>query len=291
VEFSMNGNYEVLSKLISDNRLNPYIILFHMNTYKHGDIYLDHVHNNAIEIMYVFNGYLYMEVNKKYIKINKNECLIVFPDTVHSLIMKKNEKCTAGCIVFNPGNLSNSNNMLDISCNISFLYKITKNEPGYIKIIANNFIKTVIEEMYHYNLNRNEFSQELMKLYFCELYIYLSEALNENFIKQCNYENHYINNAIEYINNHYSNDISVKDVARTVRLSDRHLTRLFESELNMSVHEYITFLRIEKAKKMLKDPRQNITNISLRLGFNTSQYFATTFKKYENISPSSYRKR
>jgi AraC-like DNA-binding protein len=286
----MHGNFEVLSKLISDNKLNPDIMLFHMNTYKHGDIYLDHTHNNAIEFMYVFHGYLYMEVNKKYMKIKKNECLVVFPNIIHSLVMKKNEKCTAGCIVFNPGNLSNSFNMPDTACNISFLYEITKNKSGYIKIIANNFIRNVIEEMYFYNSNRNEFSQELMKLYFCELYIYLSEALNENIEKQFNSENRYINNATEYINNHYSNEISVKDVARNVKLSDRHLTRLFENELNMSVHEYITFLRIEKAKKMLKDSKQDITNISLSLGFNSSQHFATTFKKFENMSPSYYRK-
>ena len=183
-----------------------------------------------------------MKVNGYYIKVQKNECLITFPSTVHSLIPKKNEKCRAACIVFSPGDiLSNSLNNFDLKDNFSFLYEIVKNQKGYIKIIANPLIKNVIEAMYFYNSKKKEFSPELLKLYFCELYIYLSEELNESLKKQVNTNNQYVFKAVEYITNNYENTISVQDIANYAQISDRHLIRLFKNELNMSVHEYIIF--------------------------------------------------
>lgn len=286
----MSNHREVLSKLVADNKLDPKISLFHINTYKHGDIYLDHVHENEIELMYVFCGYIYIQVNGCYIKIQKNECLITFPNTVHNLIPKKNEKCRAACIVFNPGNLSNSLSDFDLKDNFSFLYQILKNQLGYFKIIANLLIHNVIDAMSLYNSQKNEFSPELLKLYFCELYIYLSKELNENLKKQTLTSNQYVFKAIQYIANNYENAISVQDVAQHVNISDRHLIRLFNNELNMSVHEYITFIRIEKAKKLLSETDQNVTVIGIDLGFNSPQHFATIFKKYENTTPSNYRK-
>ena len=116
------------------------------------------------------------------------------------------------------------------------------------------------------------------------------EEINEKIKKNMHSTNRYISQSLDYIYNNFTSPISVEDVAKSTCLSPRHLSRLFISEISMSIHEYITFLRIEKSKSMLKSENHTIAAISADLGFSSPQHFATTFKKHENISPNKFRK-
>ena len=285
----MNTQGEVLSKIILDESLEPKISLFNFSNYKHGDIFLDHTHEGQIEIMYVYDGYMYMHIDGGYIKVQGNECLIVFPGNVHSLIPKKHEKCNAACIVFDPGDIAGLFNQEDINGSFRFLDEVLKDSLSYFKIMGNHLIRDTIEAM---RLNRQrvgEITQLLYRLYFCELYLYLSEELNQNYRGQ-GIHNQHVHKAIGFIINNSAMGISVKDIADHVKISERHLVRLFNSELGMSVHEYIMLTRIEKAKKVLYGTDQDITTIGVDLGFSSSQHFATVFKNSEGISPSAFRK-
>ncbi len=284
----MDHDSSQLIKIFSDENLNPRISLFNMTTYKDGDTFLDHTHQGAVELMSVISGFLYLQVNNQYVKVKKNECLIIFPGIVHNLILKKNEKCKAACLVFSPGNLNGLSKDAK-SGDFSFLSEVKANTHSYTKILANNQVSDVLQRIYE-NHTGERFSNDLQKLYFYELYIHLSEELNEKLKKNMHSTNSYLAKSLDYINNNYTNQISVEDVAKNTGLSLRHLSRLFMSEFSMSIHEYITFLRIEKSKTLLKHESCSIASISADLGFSSSQHFATTFKKHENISPRTFRK-
>jgi AraC-like DNA-binding protein len=75
-----------------------------------------------------------------------------------------------------------------------------------------------------------------------------------------------------------------------VGISSRHFSRLFVQELGITVPDYLSILRIKKAKDLLQNSEMDITRIAYSLGFNSSQYFITCFKRIEHVTPKEYRR-
>lgn len=101
-----------------------------------------------------------------------------------------------------------------------------------------------------------------------------------------------IEKAKHYINQHHHNpNLSVDLVARYVNISNSYFSILFKQETGQTFVDYLTSVRIEKAKGLLKVSGYRSYEISDQVGFNNSTYFSTIFKRYTGCSPSEYRKR
>ncbi|MCC3357943.1 helix-turn-helix domain-containing protein [Bacillus sp. REN16] len=98
-----------------------------------------------------------------------------------------------------------------------------------------------------------------------------------------------INASIQYIQENFKEPITLNQVADTVYLSPSHFSRLFKEEMGVNFIEYLTSYRIEQSKKLLKMTALPIEVIAHQIGFTSSGYFATTFKKSESCTPSEYR--
>lgn len=101
--------------------------------------------------------------------------------------------------------------------------------------------------------------------------------------------NQQMNTCTKYITNHYQNEITAKDVADQINISVPYFCKLFKKETGRSFVEYVTFVRLQRAVWMLRHTDQTIEQIADELGFNTPNYFSSTFKKYVSITPSEYR--
>lgn len=94
----------------------------------------------------------------------------------------------------------------------------------------------------------------------------------------------------EFIAAHYQDEtLSIKDISEHVFLSSSYICTLFKNETGQTLNQYLTDFRIDKAKKLLTDPRYKITDISARVGYSDGNYFGKTFKKLVGMSPSEYR--
>lgn len=94
----------------------------------------------------------------------------------------------------------------------------------------------------------------------------------------------------EFIAGHYQDEtLSIKDISEHVFLSSSYVCTLFKNETGQTLNQYLTDFRIDKAKKLLTDPRYKITDISARVGYSDGNYFGKTFKKQVGMSPSEYR--
>ena len=99
-----------------------------------------------------------------------------------------------------------------------------------------------------------------------------------------------VNKAIEYINEHYGNKITITDLAHIACLSPSHFTRIFKSETGFSPTDYIMKTRLDIAKRMLRVGDTPVTTIALECGFNSSSYLSHCFTRAYNISPSQFKK-
>lgn len=84
-------------------------------------------------------------------------------------------------------------------------------------------------------------------------------------------------------------DISLQYVAEQVHMNHRYLSVLFKSETGQNFSDYVTELRIEKAKVLLKDTHLNIENVAECCGYLNAKYFMSVFKQSTGKTPTSFR--
>jgi AraC family L-rhamnose operon transcriptional activator RhaR len=96
---------------------------------------------------------------------------------------------------------------------------------------------------------------------------------------------------LRFLRDNYNRPILVRDVAAEVHLSERHTNRLFHQSTGLSIMQYLTKLRIETAAQLLLDPDRSIKEIAWATGYPDAHYFATLFRRYTGLTPSSYRRK
>lgn len=97
--------------------------------------------------------------------------------------------------------------------------------------------------------------------------------------------------ALEYIQTHYMEAISLEDICGILNISKSECCRCFKRCLKMTPFTYIMIHRISVAARLLEKTNQSITQIALDTGFNSNSYFCKIFKKYMNSSPVEYRRK
>lgn len=100
-----------------------------------------------------------------------------------------------------------------------------------------------------------------------------------------------IDNALHYIRENYSENLSLKSLLALTNYSKSHFIRLFKESTGMNVSEYINKYRIEKACLDLIYTSNNITEIATANGFNNIQYFSRKFREYMKCTPKQYQKK
>ncbi len=126
-----------------------------------------------------------------------------------------------------------------------------------------------------------------IKHYFLERIVSLSKDIKYVEEKQIN---NLIKYAKVYIDKNYTDDISLEDVAKEVSLSPHYFSRLFKDETDENFIDYITRMRINNAKQLMKLNKMTIKEICFQVGYQDPNYFSRLFKKIENITPSEYIK-
>jgi two-component system response regulator YesN len=83
----------------------------------------------------------------------------------------------------------------------------------------------------------------------------------------------------------------VQTVAHSIFLNHQYLCSFYKKATGKTVNDYITEVRMEKAKELLLDKKNKIYDVTARIGLTDSNYFSTLFKKYTGYTPSEYRER
>lgn len=100
-----------------------------------------------------------------------------------------------------------------------------------------------------------------------------------------------IEKAKEIMRSRFGSQLSYKEVAKELFISSSYFQALFKQETGTTFVEYLTELRIEKAKELLLDSTLTITEISFEVGISNPNYFSSIFKKAMGISAKEFRKR
>lgn len=228
-------------------------------------LYRAHKHEH-VEIIYNVSGQCMMSVQNEDIALCANDCIIINKNVEHNFYVNG----VNGCKI----------NQLEINIAGDML------ESPYVKIsdahmIANclNNILTIQREIKSDSVSARLVSMEVEKIV----------TLGNYYLPQSNTVNIYAAKAVMLIKQCYSDDITCAGVADSVGVSGRYLRRIFLLNLGITPKEYITNLRMEKAKRLLISTNDSISDIAGYVGYNTIQYFSEIFKSRIGITPSEFR--
>lgn len=98
-----------------------------------------------------------------------------------------------------------------------------------------------------------------------------------------------IKSSIQFLEEHYAEPITLKDMAANVNLSPYYFSRLFKKVSGTNFKEYLDTLRIDKAESMIKNRMGAIAQIAMNCGFNSIRTFNRTFKEIKGYPPSKVR--
>ena len=162
-------------------------------------------------------------------------------------------------------------------------------------------VSDILSDFYQHNLIGTNVTD--LYLEFCdnmEEYVFSAELLAyaAGFIRKQirfeenteNQEGRLIETARTYIQEHYGENLKLEDVADQVYLSSSYFGVLFKKMVGESFSSYLTTVRMEKAKELLKDLRYSVADVSYAVGYQDKRYFSKLFREQVGVTPKEFRK-
>lgn len=221
-----------------------------------------------------------MTVNKKNVFLSKGDCIVIFPMFEHNFIVDGSQKCQITQFEFSCDGTANFDNIF------------SGEDIDFIKIDNCTDVYESINSLHCYDnsLKTSEMYKLLFELEIQKLIVLISIHNKEKKDFENNFTVQPFRNVVDYIENNYADNINFELLSRQNGISSRYLRTLFLNYINFSPLDYLTLIRLEKAKDLLKNSAKTITYIAVNVGYNSCQYFSLIFKSKIGMSPKEFRK-
>ena len=124
----------------------------------------------------------------------------------------------------------------------------------------------------------------------CLWVVHLLEKLMDGIYETRHAKNYQrLKSALDFIETHCDESLTVEQIAKEVFLSSSRLSHIIKNELGITLGDYISKVRIDKAKALLKERDLPISQIALEVGYPDQSYFTKVFKKIEKCTPKGFR--
>lgn len=255
------------------------------------------------QINYVYEGKAKHFINNNDFDIIKGDIFIIPPYVPHCIKEPKNTNVEIFEFEFVPEFLDQSlDRVNDMRSFIDFMYiepflvsngeiKPRLNLVGKAEIEVENLLNEVLAEY----TERKQGFVLLIK----SLLLKLLVLVGREFTKELEDSNIYtiydrhrdaIFSSIEYIKNHYTDDLDIEDIAKKSNFSVSYFRYVFKSITSQTFTQYVNRLRLCKAMELLKSTDDRVLDICLDVGFNNVDHFCRLFRQSTGVSPLEYRK-
>ncbi len=133
-----------------------------------------------------------------------------------------------------------------------------------------------------------EFDHKQLDAYVQILKLCIKNILTENMLKPNS--TLFSSRIMSFLKDNFTSDIKVKDVCLKFGITEKTLYKIVRGQVKLTVNGYLTALRIEKAKELLKATDKSVAEVACLVGFNDYNYFIRVFKKTVGTTPLSYKK-
>lgn len=238
-----------------------------------------HCHD-FIEIEYLLSGKIEHELNGYRSTLSAGDCWCLGTRDLHMFTVIEPVKIHNIC--------------LDTSAVPKAVAELLSSTPfpllGHISEELLPTVASLFESLFAVSLEDMPYANERVAAYLLLILTHIfesSEPLSEK-PSTAGYE--HIAQAIEYISEHYYEALTLGEVASVVHLSPNYFSKLFCDVSGKTFLDYLTYIRISKARELLSGTSDSITQVALVTGFGSFSSFSRTFRKHVGTTPSEYRK-
>ncbi|WP_371379898.1 helix-turn-helix domain-containing protein [Sporomusa aerivorans] len=254
---------------------------------RQGTVIECHWHEN-FEILYFEKGEALIYCNSRPIRVGPGELVIINSNDIH-YGENISPQLIYYVVEFDLSFIDSS--QVDL-CQTKYLTPLVQNRILFRNQIDRNRelleqVRNLLAEFYRQELGYElAVKAAIYRILVLLLRTYAEQTISENEKDRQRRTLDRLSPVLEYIDCHYTEKLSLGQLAAMANMSLHYFCRLFKSLTGKSPTEYINQLRINKAIILLRESNLNITEIALTVGFNDSNYFSRIFKKYKHVSPS-----
>ncbi|MBD2872684.1 helix-turn-helix transcriptional regulator [Paenibacillus arenilitoris] len=251
--------------------------------------------HDAVEIMYAISGVCRIEMESddmplRHVELKKGEFIILNADLPHRLIVESHTPCRMLNIEFKAGGeREGSASVRQLAGQDRDLRSLLDAPAPYLVLKDSSDVYQTLKMLV---LELDGLGKEpgpMIGLLFHQLLILIARLHRESACDGSQQHDLYMNKCLQFIHHNYDRDIQAKDIAAAVNLHHGYLHRIFRARLGQSITEYLTELRLEKAKMLLRQTDIPIADICEYIGVGSREYFHAWFKKNAGVTPVKYR--
>lgn len=232
-----------------------------------------HIHSE-VEIISVFRGSAVLTANGTSYRANEGDFIILFPNIIHSYSLEKD--IDVGKFIFNTADMTDFGTIFEKKQPVSPLI-------SHEKIKNTSLIPLAKEILAEYKNS----SATVKKAYLVLLTGKLTELCD---FTEPQSSVGIIPDVLEYCLKNFRSDITLKDVANALYVSESCVSHIFCNKLKINFRSYINLLRINEAATLLSENDKSITDIAAQSGFGSIRSFNRAFLRFKGLSPKEYKK-
>jgi len=245
----------------------------------------EHRHRSCIEICFLVKGRQTYRVGRELYSLRGGDVFVTFPNEIHSTGGMPEEKGVLYWIIlatpqkgekFAGLNCTGSNALVEGLSNLKKRHfrgsqKMKEHLDTFTQIYHQP--KALLREC----ALANQMIAFLLEVHYCVEFEAHGRPVQT------------LDTVLDYIQKHSGEELGIPKLAKLARLSEARFKARFRQETGIPPGEFVLRVRIEEAKRLLLERKKSITDIAFDLGFSTSQYFATVFRRFTGMTPKYYQ--
>jgi len=239
--------------------------------------------HDRVELLYITAGELVVHLDDSQAEVSAGQVAVFCPRMLHGGFAGENG-VTFHAIMFDLDNFYNKTPASE-----KYLAGLLRNEVYFQTVTANEYITKVVKQLVERLTVKDEENPLLVIGLIYEIVGNLYQFGKES-IKPIQKIGENFRNVLEYINTHFTEDISTKSLSQRFGYNETYFCRRFKEVTGITLMKYIQILRMELAQKLLKNTEKGVAEIALECGFTDISYFSNCFKRQVGLAPKEFRK-
>lgn len=251
--------------------------------------------HSLFEIDFINEGEIDFMSTSKIFHMKKGDAVFINSGVMHAYENTSEREASLTAILFDMNYLSGMNSLIEskyiypiMRCGSLDTFLISPDTLDGVKIMERvlSAVELMEKEPYGYEIKL----KNIMNDFWLHL-IDVTTELRSNSSEKISSDASHIKALIRFIQENYSEKITLKDIAKSSNISERECNRCFQRSINTSPINYLNDFRVRRAAQLLFSSDMTVIEIGEECGFSSSSYFGKMFKEKMGCTPSEYRNR
>lgn len=249
---------------------------------------IDHYHD-SYEIYYLLSGEISYYINNLMYTLRKGDLIFINKNELHRTTSKSTASHERILInfkeIFLQQEMGHYPQLFPFLSSQGLLLRPGAHEQGSLE----NILFAMLKEQSEQRIQQIPYLQTLLIQLFIEMNR-IQEISRESIAPESSEKQLKVYEIIEYLHNHYANKLTLMHLSETFFISSTYLCRLFKQTTGFTIIEYVNYIRIKEAQRLLQSTNAKVTTIAEDTGFDSIAHFGRVFKQIVKRSPLEYRK-